>query len=127
MVDPLDFLLLFDPTGMAGMALTTPDIIPDPTFSTGDPPELQRIYEAATETLAEDPDNVQAYFRRGVVAQSKRWYAQAFHDFREVLKREPKHPKACMLMSEVLASLGHYDAAKQAREEALAIDAAAEK
>jgi tetratricopeptide (TPR) repeat protein len=113
-----DFLLLVDPTGLGFLT----DLIPGPSFSTGDPPELARIYEAASETIENDPSNVDAYFQRGVICQSKRWYGQAFRDFSEVLRRRPGHARAWLLLSEVLASLGHYDSAKQARQEALALD-----
>jgi tetratricopeptide (TPR) repeat protein len=119
MLDVPDFLLLVDPTGLGFLT----DLIPDPSLSTGDPPELARIYEAASETIENDPANVDAYFRRGVICQSKRWYAQAFHDFSEVLRRRPGHARAWLLLSEVLARLGHYEAAQKARQEALSLDA----
>lgn len=41
-----------------------------PSFSTGDPPELQRVYESASEALVSDRSNIGAYFVRGVVCQS---------------------------------------------------------
>src|SRR5262245_9261969 len=72
-------------------------------FSTGDPPEFEEIFESATQTIEDDPRNVQAYFARAVVSQSKRWYPQALADFVEVVKIEPKHARAWLLMSEVLA------------------------
>jgi tetratricopeptide (TPR) repeat protein len=119
MIHLAEFLgLLAD--GIALGSLLDVDFIP--TFSSGDPPDLARIYETASETIANDPSNVDAYFRRGVICQSKRWYGQAFHDFSEVLCRDPKHARAWLLLSEVLASLGQYEAAQKARQEALALD-----
>jgi tetratricopeptide (TPR) repeat protein len=93
-----------------------------PSFTTGDPPELSRVYEEATQSLARDPSDVQAYFRRGVVCQSKGWYPQAVADFREVLRRDGRHARAWLLLSEVLTSLGEYEQAKVAREQVRALD-----
>lgn len=96
--------------------------VPSPSFSTGDPPELQRVYEAATDTLENDPSNVEAYFRRGVVCRSKGWYKQALADFTEVLRRQPKHARAWLLLSEVFDHVGEPDKARTARKQALELD-----
>lgn len=98
--------------------------ISPPTFSTGDPPELQRIFESATETLEQDPANVEARFQRGVVCQSKGWLKQAVADFVEVLRRQPDHARAWLLLSEVLNKVGEHDKASAARKRALELDPA---
>jgi tetratricopeptide (TPR) repeat protein len=98
---------LLDPTVFAGL----PGIDGEVGFSTGDPPELSQVYESASQTIAADPSNVQAYFTRGVVCQSKRWYPQALADFHEVLRRDAHHARAWLLMAEVLTNLGEYDKA----------------
>jgi tetratricopeptide (TPR) repeat protein len=95
-----------------------------PTFSTGDPPEFMEIFKSATASIDEDPKNAQAYFMRGLVCQSKRWYPEALADFLEVVKNDPRHAKAWLLMSEVLAALGDADKARMARQQALEIDPA---
>jgi tetratricopeptide (TPR) repeat protein len=93
-----------------------------PELSSGDPPELQEAYRAATEALERDPNDVQAHFMRGVVCQSKRCYEAALADFAEVLRANPRHARAWLLTGEVLTNLGEYDKAKLARQTALAID-----
>ena len=93
-----------------------------PSFSTGDPPEFAAIYQSASQALAEDPSNIQAHFQRGVVCQSKQWYPQALADFVEVVRKDPQHARAWLLMSEVLAQLGHYDKAKEVRQQAIELD-----
>lgn len=92
------------------------------TFSAGDPPELQRVYESATETLESDPDNVEAYFKRGVVCQSKGWPRRALADFFEVLHRQPDHARAWLLLSEVFSKVGAHDQAGAAHKRALDLD-----
>jgi tetratricopeptide (TPR) repeat protein len=118
--DALQLVLdsLLDSTVFAGLT----DIDVGAGFSTGDPPELSQVYEAASQTIAADPANVKAYFTRGVVCQSKRWYPQALADFHEVLRRDSRHARAWLLMAEVLTNLGEYDKAKTARAQALALD-----
>lgn len=93
-----------------------------PSFSTGDPPELQQVYEAATDELENDPSNVEAYFRRGVVCRSKGWHKQALADFTEVLRRQPQHARAWLLLSEVFHQVGEPDKARTARKQALELD-----
>jgi tetratricopeptide (TPR) repeat protein len=93
-----------------------------PIFSTGDPPELSRVYHSASRDIEKDPSNVQAHFTRAVVCQSKRWYPQALADVNAILTRDPQHARAWLLLSEVLASLGEYDRAKTARQRALQLD-----
>src|SRR5215471_17226838 len=93
-------------------------------FCAGDPPEFEEIFESATKTLEEDPGNAQAYFARGVICQSKGWYPQALADFVDVVKLDPKHARAWLLMSEVLAYMGEVDKSKLARQQALEIDPA---
>ena len=65
-----------------------------PSFSTGDPPEFAEIYDSATQAITEDPNNTQAYLRRGIVCQSKQWYPQALADFMEVVRRNPEDARA---------------------------------
>jgi tetratricopeptide (TPR) repeat protein len=92
------------------------------SFSTGDPPEFEEIFDSATQTIAEDPNNAQAYFARGVVCQSKGWHPDAVADFVEVVKLDPKNARAWLLMSEVLSSMGESEKSKVARQQALEID-----
>ena len=106
------FLLGLDPLTWA---LVSDDWVS--TFSTGDPPELSEVYESASENIAADPSDLQAYFTRGVVCQSK-----ALADLTEVLRRDPLHARAWLLTSEVLAALGEYEKAPAAREQALQQD-----
>jgi tetratricopeptide (TPR) repeat protein len=93
-----------------------------PSFSTCDPPELQKAYEAASETLTIDARNTAAHFTRGVICQSKGWHAQALADFVDVIQRQPDHARAWMLSSEALDNLGDYERARVARQRALELD-----
>lgn len=80
------------------------------------------MYELMTQVVEQMPDNVQAWFLRGVAAQSRGWQEEALTDLTEAIRLDPNHAKAYLLRSEVLASLGRYDMARADREEAKAID-----
>jgi tetratricopeptide (TPR) repeat protein len=80
------------------------------------------MYELMTQIVEQTPDNVQAWFLRGVAAQNKGWHEEALMDFSEAIRLDPQHAKAYLLRSEVLASLGKYDMARADRQEALALD-----
>jgi tetratricopeptide (TPR) repeat protein len=125
MLDPASVLLqvLGELTWMyATDAGTLPNSSSAPGYLTGETPDLSKAYAAACRTLAEDPSNIAAYFTRGVVCQGQRRYAEALADFTEVLRRDRGHARAWLLVSEVLASLGAFDKAKTARQEALGLD-----
>lgn len=87
-----------------------------------DPPELQEAYDRASRVIEEDPDNLEAFFMRGVVCQSKKWYEQALADFGEVVRLDPNHARAWLLVSEVMHSLGEFDKSRTIRQHALELD-----
>lgn len=93
-----------------------------PSFATDDPPELQQVYESTSQTLADDPSNIEAHFARGVVCQSKGWHSQALADFRDVIRMQPDHARAWLLLSEVLSRLGEPEHAAIVRQQALELD-----
>ncbi|MBY0528525.1 MAG: tetratricopeptide repeat protein [Gemmataceae bacterium] len=95
--------------------------LPGLSLSTGDPPELIQAFDIACGRLETNPDDVDARFMRGVVCQSKRWYEPALADFSAVLRKQPRHARAWLLVGEVLTALGEYDKAKVARQTALEI------
>ena len=88
-------------------------------FSPGDPPEFLAIYESASATIANDPTNAPAHFQRGVICQSKGWHDHALADFVAVVRQQPEHARAWLLMAEVLSSLGEPDKARLIRQHAL--------
>lgn len=106
---------------LSGLLETT---LPLAGFPIGDAPDLEEVYKSATARLEENPDDVEAYFRRGVVCQSKVWSKRALADFLEVLKRQPEHARAWLLLSEVLSKLNQPDPAREARKRALELDPA---
>lgn len=116
-LDALSVLGLPKPEYLAGVL----DLLV-PTFSSSDAPELQAVYESATTRLASDPDNIEAYFARGVVCQTKGWHLQALDDFMEVIRRQREHPRAWRLLSDVLSSLGEFDKARAVWQVALQLD-----
>jgi Tfp pilus assembly protein PilF len=80
------------------------------------------MYEIMTQIVEQTPGNIQAWFLRGVAAQSRGWHEEALMDFSQAIRLDPQHAKAYLLRSEVLASLGRYDMSRADREDALAID-----
>lgn len=100
------------------------DAIGQPTFGIpmGNTKDLDDIYANATAAIELNPDDVNAYFRRAVVCQTRGYHEQALADFAEVLRRDRNNARAWLLTSEVLCKLGEYDRAKSARAQALALD-----
>jgi tetratricopeptide (TPR) repeat protein len=94
-----------------------------PSFSSGDPPELQKAYQIASDILARDPSNAQAYFQRAAVCRIKGWYSEALANLLEVVRLEPKNAQAWLLSSEVLGNMGYHDKAREARQIAIEIEA----
>jgi tetratricopeptide (TPR) repeat protein len=97
-----------------------------PSFSTNDHPEYQQVFESASEILAKDPSNIEAYFMRGYVYGCKGLYAEALSDFQEVISLQPEHAQAWLLSSEVLFHFGEHDQAKAARLKARELNPACE-
>ena len=115
-------LFLLELLEIAGVPVVGDMIHPAPVLSTGDPPEFIQIYKEATQAIEDDPSNIQAYFTRGVVCQSKGWLQQALADFVAVVKIDERHARAWLLMSEVLRDLGKVEQAGMARQQAMEID-----
>lgn len=88
----------------------------------GDAPELAAVYDAASAAIEENPNHVLAHFQRGVICQSRGWHDIALSSFAVVLRLDPKHARAWLLSSEVLAALGLHEQAQTARQRALEID-----
>jgi tetratricopeptide (TPR) repeat protein len=102
------------------------DLIPIGPFGdqwiTREPPEFQAAHAQATAAIEANPADKDAFFLRGLACKSRGHFAEAFADFCEVLRLDPDHAKAWLMLSEVLVSLGRYDVAKTAREQALQRD-----
>lgn len=91
-------------------------------FSAGVSPDLERVYEETTAALEANPHDVEARFKRGVVCQSKHAYREAIADFREVIRQQPGHARAWLLLSEVLSTIGEHERARKARAQAVELD-----
>jgi tetratricopeptide (TPR) repeat protein len=87
-----------------------------------DPPDLKKTYDAACEALRRKPTNIQALFTRGVLCRTIGWYPEALADFAKVIRLEPKHARAWLYFSEVLANLGEHEKSDTARKKALELD-----
>lgn len=95
---------------------------PGLAFSSGVSPDLERVYEETTAALEANPHDVEARFKRGVVCQSKCCYREAIADFSEVLRHQPDHARAWLLLSEVLSNIGEHERAAKARQQAIELD-----
>jgi Flp pilus assembly protein TadD len=115
--DPLWYMLDGYPLGILLNALALPlPGLPVPSDVTA---QIHQAYEQASRTLSSDPTNVKARFERGVACRILRRFPQARADLEEVVRSEPAHAGAWVLLAEVLDNLGERDRAEGARKRAL--------
>ena len=88
----------------------------------GDTPELAEAYSNASQAIQGNPFDGEAYFTRGLANRGQGRDAEALADFCKVLRIDPRHAKAWLMVSEVLIGLGEYDLARTARINALELD-----
>ena len=88
----------------------------------GENSALSDTYAKACQAIHVDPSDAKAYFVRGLILKGDGYHAEALADFRQVLRIEPRHARAWLMISEVLTALHEYDGAKIARHSALEID-----
>lgn len=91
----------------------------DAAFDRGNQQEALRLYEAV---LANDPNNVQALVRTGMLLSWQNKFDAALERYARVLKIEPKHPKARLERAKVLSWAKRYPQAAAAFKEILADD-----
>src|SRR5262249_3538082 len=113
---------LFFPELAAIGALLTWLASSDSGLLSGKNSALVDAYANASQAIQDNPLDANAYFVRGLILKSDGDYTEALGDFREVLKIEPRHARAWLMLSEVLTALREYDEAKITRQKALEID-----
>jgi tetratricopeptide (TPR) repeat protein len=94
----------------------------DSGFLSGKNSALVDAYAEASQAIQHDPLDANAHFIRGLILKGDGDYAEALGDIRAVVRIEPRHARAWLMISEVLTALREYDEAKTARQKALEID-----
>lgn len=73
-----------------------------------DAEDPQAIIDAASRLLASDPENVEAYFRRGVAYAQDGNMEASLEDFNKVIELSPDDPSAYFNRAIIQQSLGNY-------------------
>jgi Flp pilus assembly protein TadD len=84
-----------------------------------EPDELLRM---GTELIESRPADAEGYFICGTALHALGNYRHAADDFEEAVRLQPRHARAWLLLSEVLAKLGEVDRAMRARQHALELE-----